>query len=255
MNYFSPETAAARYAEGRPYFHANTIARITAFLQLEDKVDNALDIACGTGLSTKALLPIAKNIWGIDTSPEMLKRAAIADNIQYAVSSAEDLPFAEQTFDLLTVSSGVHWFNIESFLKEAGRVMKMQANLITYDNYFISEMEGVAGFDHWFPEVYLQKFPSPPREKTFDWSNENINAKGFQFLHEETFKNPVVFNKEKLILYFTTQSNITAAVTAGSYDYAEIEQWLDKELSPFFNDSEWRTVYFGNWIKYLRKIN
>lgn len=60
MNYFSPHTAADRYSRGRPDFHANTIRHIRDYLQLHKPLAQALDIACGTGLSTKALLGIGQ---------------------------------------------------------------------------------------------------------------------------------------------------------------------------------------------------
>ena len=60
MNFFSLKTSAEKYAIGRPDFHANTISRVKDFLQIEYKLQKALDIACGTGLSAKALLVIAE---------------------------------------------------------------------------------------------------------------------------------------------------------------------------------------------------
>lgn len=71
MNYFDPKTAAERYSKGRPDFHHNTIRHIKEYLQLDKKLDAALDIACGTGLSTKALLEIATTVYGTDISQEM----------------------------------------------------------------------------------------------------------------------------------------------------------------------------------------
>jgi len=55
MNYFNPKTAAQRYSKGRPDFHSKTIKHIKDYLRIDKKLDNALDIACGTGLSTRAL--------------------------------------------------------------------------------------------------------------------------------------------------------------------------------------------------------
>ncbi len=65
MNHFNLKTAAERYSKGRPDFHSNTIKHIKDYLHLDKKLHNALDIACGTGLSTKALLEIATNVYGI----------------------------------------------------------------------------------------------------------------------------------------------------------------------------------------------
>lgn len=72
MNYFTQSTAAERYSKARPNFHPSTIKRIKEYLLIENKVDSALDIACGTGLSTQALLSIATHVYGTDNSKVML---------------------------------------------------------------------------------------------------------------------------------------------------------------------------------------
>ena len=255
MNYFSPKTTAERYVKGRPFFHRNTIKHVREFLNIEGKYENGLDVACGTGLSSTALSDIAKNVFGTDTSEEMLKHVINADTIKYIKVPAEDLPFPNNFFDIITVSSGVHWFDINRFLQEAKRVLKSKCHLVLYENHFISEMPEVEEFRNWFPEVYIKRFPSPKRNNSYEWTNENLEDKAFTFLKEEKFKNSIEFTKEQLILYFTTQSNITAAVENKVSDYEEIENWLNKELAPFFDNHKTRTINYGNWIKYLQKIN
>lgn len=254
MNYFSPKNTAERYAKGRPFFYRNTVRHISKFIKIDHKLENALDVACGTGMSASALLDIAENIFGIDTSDEMLKIALKPNAIKYIRASAEDLPFENNYFDLITISSGVHWFDIDEFLSEAKRVLKSNAWLVLYENHFISEMPGVESFGNWFPNVYVKKFPSPKRNNNYQWENDNLKGKGFVLVEEEKFKNPIEFTKEELILYFTTQSNITAAVENKLLNYEEIQHWLDKELTPFFSEQK-QILNFGNWIKYLQKIN
>jgi ubiquinone/menaquinone biosynthesis C-methylase UbiE len=256
MNYFDQKTAAERYSKGRPDFHSNTIKHIKDYLHLDKKLDNALDIACGTGLSTKALLEIATNVCGTDTSQQMLNLASQSDKILYSIAPAEQQPFADNTFDLITVSSGVHWFDIDKFLIEANRLLKSQSWLVLYENYFISEMVGHEAFTHWFPDVYLKEFPSPPRNNAYAWTNENLIQKNFNFVTEEKFKNAITFNKKQLVLYFTTQSNIIAAVEKNQTTYEQVEKWLDHELASFFeNDDTTRTINYGNWIKFIQRAS
>jgi len=255
VNFFSSKTSAEKYVAGRPDFHANTISRLKDFLQIEHKLSKALDIACGTGLSTKALLRLAENVCGTDLSPEMLNLAVEKDKIHYAIAPAENQPFNDGEFDLITVSSGVHWFNIDAFLIEANRILKNEGWLVIYENFFSGEIGGYDDFKKWVADVYLQRFPSPPRNKNYDWSPENILTKNFTIHIAENFKNPVYFNRQQLINYFTTQSNIIAAVDNGKYTYWEIEQWLDNALAGYFEHEDTKhLIYFGNWIKYLQKI-
>jgi ubiquinone/menaquinone biosynthesis C-methylase UbiE len=256
MNYFHPKTAAERYAKGRPDFHSNTIQHIKDYLQLDKKLTNALDIACGTGLSTKALLAIATNVYGTDTSREMLNLAVQPGNIHYSIAPAEQQPFSDNYFDLITVSSGVHWFDIDRFLAEANRILKSRAWLVLYENYFIAEMPGYDQFTNWFREVYLDKFPSPPRNNDYPWTNEHLEPKNFNFVKEERFKNAIAFNKQQLALYFTTQSNIIAAVEKGETTYEAVEAWLGRELASFFDDDDTaRTINYGNWIKFIQRAS
>lgn len=254
MNFFSPESTAQRYAQGRPDFHPHTIEKVRQYLNLTDKLEKVLDVGCGTGLSTKALLEIGKQVFGTDSSQEMLKHAACKDQIQYQSASATSQPYLDGEFDLLTVCSAIHWFDIDQFLGEANRLLKPRAHLVLYDNFFISEMVSVPSFSNWFPETYLRKFPSPPRNNGYQWSRKNLSPLGFSLVEEDTFKNGVDFSMEELVLYFTTQSNITAAISSGAFSYIEIESWLRKDLVQFFPEpSQKRTLLFGNWIKYLQK--
>ncbi|MDB5281411.1 MAG: hypothetical protein JWO06_486 [Bacteroidota bacterium] len=256
MNYFDPKIVAERYARGRPDFHSNTIKHVEAFIKPRGKLNKALDVACGTGLSTKALLSIATNVYGTDISEQILGYAAPSKEINYSIAPAEEQPFADGEFDLITVSSGVHWFDIDRFLAEANRLLKSKGWLVLYENYFISEMEGNDKFKEWFPNVYLAKYPSPPRNNTYSWTNENLHSKNLHFVEEERFKNPIVFNKKQLALYFTTQSNIISAVENGTTTYAAVEEWLDNELTPFFNSEEIiQTIYYGNWIKFIQRLD
>jgi ubiquinone/menaquinone biosynthesis C-methylase UbiE len=256
MNYFNPKTAAERYSKGRPDFHGNTINHIKDYLQLENKLDKALDIACGTGLSTRALLEIAKDVYGTDMSEEMLNLALQKDKINYSVAPAEQQPFTDDNFDLITVSSAVHWFDIDKFLAEANRLLKSKSWLVLYENYFIAEMPGNDNFTNWFRDVYLKKYPSPSRNNSYAWTNENLNPKNLNFVIEESFKNAVVFNKKQLAFYFTTQSNIISAVERNETTYEQAENWLDNELASFFyNDDTTRTINYGNWIKFIQRAN
>ncbi|MEI2738255.1 MAG: methyltransferase domain-containing protein [Chitinophagaceae bacterium] len=254
MNYFNPKAAAERYSKGRPDFHSNTIRHIKDYLHLDKKLNNALDIACGTGLSAKALLEIATNVYGTDSSQEMLNFAVQPGEVHYSIAPAEQQPFTDNSFDIITVSSGVHWFDIDKFLAEANRLLISRSWLVLYENHFIAEMAGYNNFNNWFTDVYLKKFPSPPRNNVYPWTNENLTPKNFAFVAEEIFKNAVVFNKKQLALYFTTQSNIIAAVEKNQTTYEQVENWLDQQLASFFeNDDTTRTINYGNWIKYIQR--
>jgi ubiquinone/menaquinone biosynthesis C-methylase UbiE len=254
MNYFETKNVAERYEKGRPFFHSNTIGKIKNHVGQLTKFEKALDIACGTGLSSKALLELAEQVYGTDISGEMLKFAFIDEKIIYKIATAENQPFENQFFDMAAVSSGVHWFHIDHFLKETSRILKPKSWLVLYENFFISEMKDVPAFNVWFPEIYCKKYPSPPRNNNYSWTNDNLKSNNFRLGFEDTFKNEIEFTIDELILYFTTQSNITSLIENKKTTDENVECWLFNELKPFFKEEK-RIISFGNWIKYLQKIN
>ncbi|RYZ15054.1 MAG: class I SAM-dependent methyltransferase, partial [Sphingobacteriales bacterium] len=191
-----------------------------------------------------------------DTSAEMLRHAPMLPNIRYTLALANQQPFPDASFDLITVCSGVHWFDIDSFLAEAGRLLKAGASLVLYDNFFLAEMDEVPEFRDWHTQVYLQRYPAPARNNQYDWSAAHMRLKGFSIEEEEPFTNAVTFTKAELILYFTTQSNVSFAVEEGGKQYADIEAWLDVALEPFFDhDEHKRSFTYGNSIQYLRNTD
>ncbi len=117
------------------------IKKIGDFLKLHEPVPWALDVACGTGQSTLALKEVAYQVVGTDTSREMLDRAPREAGVQYVEASAEDLPFADGSFRLVTVALALHWFERSRFLTEASRVLNLGGWLIIYDNGFFGEMK------------------------------------------------------------------------------------------------------------------
>lgn len=104
-----------------------------AILQLQRiKPEIVLDIATGTGdfaiLTAKMLSP--KRIVGLDLSENMLVKAREKSNqakldIEWLKGDSEQLPFAANTFDAITIGFGVRNFeNLEKGLSEVLRVLK-----------------------------------------------------------------------------------------------------------------------------------
>lgn len=252
MNYFAPQSAAERYAKGRPYFHPHVVSRIKAYLELTEPVARALDVGCGTGLSTRSLKAIARHVVGIDNAAAMLALAPLDPQIAYVVAPAEKIPATDTDFDLITLSSVFHWINRSAFLVEARRVLRPQGWLIVYDNYFSARMEENSAFHTWGHEHYFPRYPSPPRARV-GFSAEDSEKDGFQFLGQEDYQNFVQFSVETLVDYLVTQSNIIAAVEGGKESIEDVRQWLTASVTPFFEGRAEATFLFRGPIWYLRK--
>ena len=222
--------------------------RIKERLSLSEPIERALDVGCGTGLSTIALREIARGVVGVDSSAEMIALAPKHAGIEFEIADAEHLPFEDCHFDLVTVSQAIHWFGRPRFLQEASRVMRTNGWLIVYDNYFAGSENGA--FNAWHEESYLARYPSPPRA----WAgfNADTEKEGFQLIDEEVLRDTVSFSLDGLINYFVTQSNIIAAVEGGKETIDETQAWLKDNLTPFFTASSTPDFFFNAPIWYLQ---
>jgi len=125
-----------------------------------------IDVACGTGALALELSKKARQVTGIDASESMIKTANNSkdklgiSNIDFKVSDATRLhQFAENEFDIATISLAVHQFDTNTglqILKEMKRISKkiliidytcpLPAN---YYRHFIWFIEWMAGGSHY----------------------------------------------------------------------------------------------------------
>ena len=98
---FAHERVARGCASARPVLHPEVFARVRQLIRPEAPLRQALDVGCGTGLSSVALLDLASRVVGLDASAEMLRHARRADGLHYVVASAEAMPFRRGSVDLI----------------------------------------------------------------------------------------------------------------------------------------------------------
>lgn len=250
FNHFIHAGAAARYAAARPYFHPMVVERIVRRAG-HGRFARALDVACGTGQSAKALAAVCDSVDAIDISADMLAHADQNARIHYQQASAETLPFPDDHFDLLTVGLAFHWFDQSAFLRKAHRVLKPEAWLVIYTNGFNGETAENADFHSWAWEVYPQRFPAPPR-RGLGVRAELVGPFGFELTGEEPFQNPILMTGEELTGYLLTQTNVIAAVESGTVSIADAAAWIDAGVRPFFGGGR-RTMKFSGKIWYLKR--
>lgn len=99
----------------------------------------ALDIATGGGHVAKALSAYVKTIFATDLTKDMLQNTAtyLAEitNIEYVIADAENLPFIDESFDIITCRIAPHHFPSPAiFIKEVSRVLKQNGQFLMVDN-------------------------------------------------------------------------------------------------------------------------
>jgi ubiquinone/menaquinone biosynthesis C-methylase UbiE len=132
-----------RYASARPNLHYHVTPIL---LERVPQPRRALDLGCGTGLSTGALRGFATVVVGVDASNDMLATRT-EHTALYVLAAAERLPFVERSVDLVTVASAIHWFKREA-IAEVARVLIAAGWLVVYDVWFRAEMADVPSSRH-----------------------------------------------------------------------------------------------------------
>ncbi|HEU4594365.1 MAG TPA: class I SAM-dependent methyltransferase [Pyrinomonadaceae bacterium] len=254
MNFFGPASAAERYAKGRPFFHPLVVGRAKEVFGLKEPLAHALDVGCGTGLSTAALRELAAEVVGVDASAAMVAHAPRRAGVAYVVAEAERLPFGEGVFDLMTVSQVLHWLDRARFFAEARRVLRADGKLVVYDNYFAGAPEGDEAFTRWHRESYLERYPSPLRVWT-QLSDEDATREGFRLLAHELLPHEISFSVEGLADYLLSQSNVIAVVEGGGREEAsEARRWIVETTRPLFGGDGERRFLFHAPVWYLRRV-
>jgi SAM-dependent methyltransferase len=239
VTYGNPFAAATdHYAEGRPYHHARTLRRALA----DRRPRVALDVACGTGLSTRGLAELGIAAVGVDVVPAMVARARADTALPYAAAAAEALPLATGTVDLVTVGSGVHWFDQRRFAAEAARVLRPGGALLLYEH--VGPTLPDPAFLDWLRGTYLRRFPSPPRGPL---ATEFPAAGVFVPERADRWPDDVPMTRARLAAYLTTQSNVAAEPPE------RVRAWFDAELAPFFAGGGSRPVRFLASYQLLRR--
>ncbi|MGC1405811.1 MAG: class I SAM-dependent methyltransferase [Candidatus Dormiibacterota bacterium] len=112
------------------------IAAATALASLR-----ILDVGCGTGYLLRRLgdqYPNAFQLVGIDPAPRMIVEARTAaaglPRLTFMTGFAEDLPFADGTFDLTVSSTSFdHWADQRAGIAELTRVMTPGGHIVLTD--------------------------------------------------------------------------------------------------------------------------
>jgi SAM-dependent methyltransferase len=123
------------------------------------RVARALDVGCGTGLSTRPLRRLARTVVGLDPAAAMLREAKRARRASYVQGRAEQLPVTDASFDVVTIGCAYHWCDSEAFLGEAARILRSGGALVIYDNGFLGEVSGSAAILEWLKSEHWSRLP------------------------------------------------------------------------------------------------
>lgn len=149
------------------FFYTDAMRNNVAELANVRQDSRVLDVGCGTGYTTEAVLKKASlgEVNGIDLTPQQLRKAAVKLKPQKAIinlsrGDTENLPFRDETFDAVVSVGAVEYFpHPERALQEMARVVKHGGKVVVGGPEF-----------EWFRRMSLDKTfytPSATEVKEF----------------------------------------------------------------------------------------
>lgn len=113
--------------------------------------NKVLDLGCGTGVILKEISSINSDVelFGLDLSENMIAKATqrLGTTANLSVGDAENLPYADNTFDLVCcVESFHHYPNPKKALSEINRVLKNGGLFLLCDTWTRSPIRQILNF-------------------------------------------------------------------------------------------------------------
>lgn len=150
-------------------------AHLVRLLNIQPE-ESVLDIACGNGNTAITARRNSKNVTGIDITSELLERAAeeekiaLLDGIVWKEGDAQDLPFEDESFDVV--------------LSTFGHMFAPNPDLVSKEMMRVAKKGGRIGFATWPPELaigsifrvngtYVAKKPNAPPSPIL-WGNPDV---------------------------------------------------------------------------------
>ena len=97
--------------------------------------EKILDLGCGDGQLTQRIAATGADVLGVDASADMV-RAARERGVVADLGDAEQLPYADKTFDAVFSNAALHWVrNQDAMIAQIDRVLKPGGR-------FVAEMGG-----------------------------------------------------------------------------------------------------------------
>lgn len=188
--------AAADYAASAVHAAGPSLARLAELIETKPTW-RVLDIATGAGHTALAFAPRVAKVTASDITPEMLAetrrlaRERKLGNVVTARASADDLPFPDTSFNLVTCRLAAHHFpDPGAFVREAARVLIAGGTFALVDNVSPDDADLAAHYNA------FERLRDPSHGRCLDlpeWS-ELIRTAGLAIVATEIMDQDIPFD-------------------------------------------------------------
>jgi ubiquinone/menaquinone biosynthesis C-methylase UbiE len=205
---------AADYARYRPGYPAELIEYVIGFVPEKQL---AWDCATGNGQAAVLLAAHFKKVMATDSSEKQLSLAVSKENIVYQACRAEQTPFADNSFDLVTIAQAYHWFQFNDFEKEVRRVAKTGAVIAAwgYNLPACSHQEIDTLILHFYTSIVGAYWDAERKYVEEKYATVPFN---FDILPSKTFSIDVQWSREDVAGYLNSWSSVQHFIKANNYN-------------------------------------
>lgn len=233
---------ASIYAQYRPGYPRKLFDYI---LQHVNNKQTAWDCATGNGQAAIELAHDFEKVIATDISEKQLQQAQPHEKITYSVTTAENTPFAENSFDCITVAQAYHWFNFDAFHKEVVRVSKPAAVIAIWGySLVVCEDDTLNALIKTF---YREK-TGPYWDKERSYVDDHYTTVPFPYdpLPSKDFHINVQWNRQQFIGYLNTWSSVQHFIKA--HQYNPVDE-LAATIETIWKEEGAKRFYFPLFLK------
>jgi SAM-dependent methyltransferase len=160
--------AAQGYVTSAVHARGDDLQQLVELARLRGD-ERLLDIATGGGHTALAFAPHVREVMASDLTPDMLAaaekfiRGQGAANVSFERADAENLPFADASFDIVTTRIAPHHFpHPNRYVEQVARVLRPGGRFLLDDNMPPEDAELDAfmnRFDQWRDPSHVRAYP------------------------------------------------------------------------------------------------
>jgi SAM-dependent methyltransferase len=194
-----------------------------------DGAQLVVELGAGTGKLTRAVSALGVRVVAVEPDPRML--AVLRElGLEGVEGAAEAIPFHEEVADAVVAGSSLHWFELESALREIHRVLGAGGRFGFGWNHRDDGHPVIAAMSK---TVYAAQSRLPgPRWRSRDWAAELATSGLFRDVEHARFGHVLELPREALADHLMSYSGVAAlSVEERERMFVEVAQLLDSNPS------------------------
>ena len=222
--------ASDQYAKNRPQYPEALFAYLS---ELCTAHDSAWDCATGNGQAAVSLARHFAHVAATDISEEQIQHSITHPRVRYSISPAEHTSFADQSFDLITVATAVHWFDQKRFFEEVDRVLRPNGILAIWSYSFFTiepELDKLINTEFFAP---IDPYWSDGNRQLFNGYQQV--ALPFEEIRTPDFSMQMDWTLDQLLGFLQTWSAVKRYITDRGIDPVSE---IGSTLKPFWGNAD-----------------